>query len=171
MHVWNGCVPPVLYGKGHCQEWSWTSEHGKKYPRILHTNTHGYPARWRISPVQGLIRFMRWKGVVSPNMNILGFWAQVITFCSRSRWKRHQMVRSESRFSTTPEYRVRLRDSMGFIKSASEINTLAASVPDTGGVYFVTAFSGLLAPYWDPGAAGLLIGTLNSPPLTYIALI
>jgi len=56
---------------------------------------------------------------------------------------------------------------MGFIKSASEINTLAASVPDTGGVYFVTAFSGLLAPYWDPGAAGLLIGTLNSPlPLT-----
>jgi glycerol kinase len=50
---------------------------------------------------------------------------------------------------------------MGFIKSASEINTLAASVPDTGGVCFVTAFSGLLAPYWDPGAAGLLIGTLN----------
>lgn len=51
---------------------------------------------------------------------------------------------------------------MGFIKSASEINTLAASVPDTGGVYFVTAFSGLLAPYWDSGAAGLLIGMLNS---------
>lgn len=51
-----------------------------------------------------------------------------------------------------------LRDSMGFIKSAEEINTLAASVADTGGVYFVPAFSGLLAPYWDPGAAGLLIG-------------
>lgn len=51
-----------------------------------------------------------------------------------------------------------LRDSMGFIKSAEEINTLAVSVPDTGGVYFVPAFSGLLAPYWDPGAAGLLIG-------------
>jgi len=56
---------------------------------------------------------------------------------------------------------------MGFIKSASEINTLAASVPDTGGVYFVTAFSGLLAPYWDPSAAGLLIGT-PMPPLGLI---
>ncbi|KAG6332038.1 hypothetical protein ID866_7049 [Astraeus odoratus] len=52
----------------------------------------------------------------------------------------------------------RLRDSLGFIKSAKEINTLAASVKDAGGVYFVPAFSGLLAPFWDPGAAGLLIG-------------
>lgn len=52
----------------------------------------------------------------------------------------------------------RLRDSMGFIKSASEINDLARSTPDSGGIYFVTAFSGLLAPYWDPGAAGLIIG-------------
>lgn len=47
---------------------------------------------------------------------------------------------------------------MGFIKSASEINDLARSIPDSGGIYFVTAFSGLLAPYWDPGAAGLIIG-------------
>lgn len=47
---------------------------------------------------------------------------------------------------------------MGFIKSASEINDLARSTPDSGGIYFVTAFSGLLAPYWDPGAAGLIIG-------------
>ncbi|KIY68901.1 glycerol kinase [Cylindrobasidium torrendii FP15055 ss-10] len=51
-----------------------------------------------------------------------------------------------------------LRDRMKFIKSAKEVNALAASVPSTGGVYFVTAFSGLLAPYWDPGAAGMLIG-------------
>ncbi|KAH0836528.1 hypothetical protein J3R83DRAFT_8167 [Lanmaoa asiatica] len=51
-----------------------------------------------------------------------------------------------------------LRDSMGFIKSASEINDLARSTADSGGIYFVTAFSGLLAPYWDPGAAGLIIG-------------
>jgi glycerol kinase len=49
---------------------------------------------------------------------------------------------------------------MGLIKSASEINDLARSVADTGGLYFVTAFSGLLAPYWDPGAAGLLIGAV-----------
>ncbi|TFK51931.1 glycerol kinase [Heliocybe sulcata] len=51
-----------------------------------------------------------------------------------------------------------LRDSMYMISSAAEVNTLASQVPNTGGVYFVTAFSGLLAPYWDPGAAGLLIG-------------
>ncbi|KAH9933511.1 glycerol kinase [Fomitopsis serialis] len=51
-----------------------------------------------------------------------------------------------------------LRDSMGLIKTAADINTLADSVKHTGGVYFVPAFSGLLAPYWDPGAGGLLIG-------------
>ena len=51
-----------------------------------------------------------------------------------------------------------LRDTMGMIDSAAEVNDLAAKEDDTGGVYFVTAFSGLLAPYWDPGAAGLLIG-------------
>lgn len=51
-----------------------------------------------------------------------------------------------------------LRDSMGLIQSAADVNTLAEREPDTGGVYFVTAFGGLLAPYWDPGAAGLLIG-------------
>jgi len=52
---------------------------------------------------------------------------------------------------------------MGIIATAADVNTLAAKVPDTGGVYFVTAFSGLLAPYWDPGAAGLLIG--KTPPM------
>lgn len=52
----------------------------------------------------------------------------------------------------------RLRDQLSLISSAAEINTLADSVPDTGDVYFVTAFNGLLAPYWDPNAGGLLIG-------------
>lgn len=47
---------------------------------------------------------------------------------------------------------------MKIIQKTSEINTLATSVEDTGGVYFVTAFSGLLAPYWDSSAGGLLIG-------------
>ena len=51
-----------------------------------------------------------------------------------------------------------LRDSMNFIKSTDQVNALADQVQDTGGVYFVTAFSGLLAPYWDPSASGLLIG-------------
>jgi glycerol kinase len=48
---------------------------------------------------------------------------------------------------------------MSMISSADEVNTLAAKELTTGGVYFVTAFNGLLAPYWDSGAAGLLIGT------------
>ncbi|GJJ11431.1 hypothetical protein Clacol_005664 [Clathrus columnatus] len=51
-----------------------------------------------------------------------------------------------------------LRDQMGLISSAAEINTLASAAEDSGAVYFVTAFNGLLAPYWDPSAGGLLIG-------------
>ncbi|KAG6890080.1 hypothetical protein C0995_012029 [Termitomyces sp. Mi166 len=50
-----------------------------------------------------------------------------------------------------------LRDTMGLINSAEQVNELASKVPDSGGLFFVTAFSGLLAPYWDPGAAGVLI--------------
>ncbi|KAI0060680.1 glycerol kinase [Artomyces pyxidatus] len=62
-----------------------------------------------------------------------------------------------------------LRDSMGMIKSAEQINELAASVPSTAGVYFVTAFSGLLAPYWDPGATGLLIGMTSYTTPAHLA--
>lgn len=56
-----------------------------------------------------------------------------------------------------------LRDSMSLISSAADVNDLAAKESSTGGVYFVTAFSGLLAPYWDPGAAGMLIGSCIAP--------
>ncbi|TFK85720.1 glycerol kinase [Polyporus arcularius HHB13444] len=63
-----------------------------------------------------------------------------------------------------------LRDTMSLVSTAAEVNTLAQSVPDTGGVYFVTAFSGLLAPYWDPGAAGLLIGLTSYTTPAHIAL-
>ena len=49
---------------------------------------------------------------------------------------------------------------MGLIKNAAEVNTLAAKAKgESSGVYFVTAFSGLLAPYWDPAASGMIIGT------------
>ena len=51
-----------------------------------------------------------------------------------------------------------LRDGLGVIASASEAGPLAASVPDTGGVYLVPAFVGLGAPHWDPYARGTLIG-------------
>ncbi|KAG0338573.1 Glycerol kinase [Podila humilis] len=51
-----------------------------------------------------------------------------------------------------------LRDNMGIIRSAEEINELAAHVPDSGGVVFVTAFSGLFAPYWRPDVRGSILG-------------
>lgn len=62
-----------------------------------------------------------------------------------------------------------LRDGLGIIKHAHEINTFATSVEDTAGLYFVTAFSGLLAPYWDPSAAGLLIGLTSYTTPSHIA--
>ncbi len=58
---------------------------------------------------------------------------------------------------------------MKMIKTADEINTLARSVTSTSGVYFVTAFSGLLAPYWDPGATGLLVGLTSYTTPAHVA--
>ncbi len=51
-----------------------------------------------------------------------------------------------------------LRDGLRIIESAAETGALAASVPDTGGVYLVPAFAGLGAPYWDPYARGTIVG-------------
>src|SRR5690606_32885478 len=51
-----------------------------------------------------------------------------------------------------------LRDNLGLIRSADEIEALAASVPDNGGAYFVPAFSGLFAPRWRPDARGVIAG-------------
>ena len=66
-----------------------------------------------------------------------------------------------------------LRDNLRLIGASAEVEELAASVPDTGGVIFVPAFVGLGAPHWDPHASGMLIGlrrdtspaTLPAPPL------
>ena len=51
-----------------------------------------------------------------------------------------------------------LRDNIGLIKEAPEIEALAATVEDNGGAYFVPAFSGLFAPYWRGDARGVLVG-------------
>jgi glycerol kinase len=51
-----------------------------------------------------------------------------------------------------------LRDQLGIIGSAGEIEALASSVPDNGGIYFVPAFSGLFAPYWRSDARGAIVG-------------
>src|SRR5438045_7523235 len=51
-----------------------------------------------------------------------------------------------------------LRDSLGVIKTSNDVETLASSVPDNGGVYFVPAFVGLGAPYWASYARGAIVG-------------
>jgi len=51
-----------------------------------------------------------------------------------------------------------LRDNLGLIRSSSEVEPLARTVTDNGGVYFVPAFSGLFAPYWRPDARGVIAG-------------
>ncbi|HVB96871.1 MAG TPA: FGGY-family carbohydrate kinase, partial [Chloroflexota bacterium] len=51
-----------------------------------------------------------------------------------------------------------LRDQLGLIRTAAESESLARSIPENGGVYFVPAFVGLGAPYWDPEARGAIVG-------------
>jgi glycerol kinase len=51
-----------------------------------------------------------------------------------------------------------LRDNLGLVEAASEVEALAASVEDNGGAYFVPAFSGLFAPYWRADARGVIAG-------------
>ena len=62
-----------------------------------------------------------------------------------------------------------LRDGLGVIRDAAETQALAQSVPDTGGVYFVPAFVGLGAPYWDPYARGILVGLTRGTTRAHIA--
>lgn len=90
-----------------------------------------------------------------------------------------ERIRSESGLLTTVAYRLGdapctyalegsiaitgaavqwLRDNLGLIESAAESEAVAASVQDTGGVYFVPAFSGLFAPHWDMDARGVIVG-------------
>lgn len=62
-----------------------------------------------------------------------------------------------------------LRDNLGIIKSSSEIESLAKSVENTGGVYFVPAFSGLFAPWWRDDARGVLVGITRYTNKAHIA--
>jgi glycerol kinase len=62
-----------------------------------------------------------------------------------------------------------LRDGLGFITSSSEIEDLASTVPDSGGVYFVPALTGLAAPYWDQYARGTIIGITRGTTRAHIA--
>lgn len=62
-----------------------------------------------------------------------------------------------------------LRDELQIIRSAAEIEELAASVPDTAGVYFVPAFSGLGAPHWDQYARGTIVGLTRGSNRAHLA--
>ena len=62
-----------------------------------------------------------------------------------------------------------LRDGLGIIRSSSEIEALAASVPDNGGVYFVPALTGLGAPHWDQYAHGVICGITRGTTAAHIA--
>ena len=62
-----------------------------------------------------------------------------------------------------------LRDSLGIIKTSGEVEALAASVPDNGGVYFVPAFAGLGSPHWDPYARGTVVGLTRGTGAAHIA--
>jgi len=62
-----------------------------------------------------------------------------------------------------------LRDQLGIIEKSSDIEALAQSVPDNGGVYFVPAFSGLFAPYWRGDARGVIVGLTRAATKAHIA--
>ena len=62
-----------------------------------------------------------------------------------------------------------LRDGLGLIGRSSDIEAVAGSVPDTGGVHFVPALSGLGAPYWDPHARGTIVGLTRGSTRAHLA--
>jgi glycerol kinase len=62
-----------------------------------------------------------------------------------------------------------LRDGLGIIGSSADVESLAASVPDSGGVCLVPAFAGLGAPHWDPYARGTIAGITRGTTAAHIA--
>jgi glycerol kinase len=62
-----------------------------------------------------------------------------------------------------------IRDGLGFVRTAPDIEPLAASVADNGGIYLVPAFAGLGAPHWDPYARGTIVGITRGTTSGHIA--
>ena len=62
-----------------------------------------------------------------------------------------------------------LRDGLGIIKTSADVETLATSVSDNGGVYFVPAFAGLGVPYWNQFARGTMLGITRGTTTAHIA--
>jgi glycerol kinase len=88
---------------------------------------------------------------------------------------------SAAQISTTPQFALEgsvfiggavvewLRDGLQAIRSSGDIEALASSVPDSGGVTFVPAFTGLGAPYWQPDARGAILGLSRGSSVAHIA--
>jgi glycerol kinase len=101
----------------------------------------------------------------------------------------HKLVKSHNRLLTTVAWRIGkrleyalegsvfiggavvqwLRDGLGIIRASPEAETLAAKVPDNGGVYFVPAFAGLGSPHWDAYARGAILGLTRGTSAAHIA--
>jgi glycerol kinase len=62
-----------------------------------------------------------------------------------------------------------LRDGLGAIKASADVQALAESVPDSGGVTFVPAFTGLGSPYWKPDARGAIVGLTRGSTVAHVA--
>jgi glycerol kinase len=62
-----------------------------------------------------------------------------------------------------------IRDGLGFVRAAADIEPLAATVADNGGIYLVPAFAGLGAPHWDPYARGTIVGITRGTSSGHIA--
>jgi glycerol kinase len=62
-----------------------------------------------------------------------------------------------------------LRDGLQAIRSSGEVQALAESVPDAGGVHFVPAFTGLGSPYWKPDARGAIVGLTRGSTVAHVA--
>jgi glycerol kinase len=62
-----------------------------------------------------------------------------------------------------------LRDGLGLIARSADVETLAARVPDSGGIYFVPAFTGLGAPHWDSAARGVIVGLTRGCNAAHLA--
>jgi glycerol kinase len=88
---------------------------------------------------------------------------------------------SAAQISTTPQFALEgsvfiggavvqwLRDGLQAIRSSGDIEALASSVPDSGGVIFVPAFTGLGAPYWQPDARGAILGLSRGSSAAHVA--
>jgi len=101
----------------------------------------------------------------------------------------HKLVKSHNRLLTTVAWRIGnrleyalegsvfiagavvqwLRDGLGIIRSSDEVERLAATVPDNGGVYLVPAFAGLGSPHWDAYARGTIVGLTRGSTAAHIA--